>query len=231
MSISRKYFILFFIFALLLPAYDLSAFVIVLKNGKKIEVEKYIDYKDKIKVIHNNVTLYIPKENIDYISPSSAKPKASPTPQAEATVEPTPAPVPEAPVNVPKYKPEDPQDTKIEEKVISPEPAVEKTVSEETSPAKAEPPVPPANIEKPPEEEKKEPVVIKMRGADKEYFEKWEESDFEPHAWEIYNNAKDMGGADLEFAIESLKQALEYDPHNDKIKMTIAEKSGELPLL
>ena len=62
MSISRKCFILLFVFMFLLSTYDLFAYIIVLKNGKKIEAEKYIDYKDKIKVIHNNVTLYIPKE-------------------------------------------------------------------------------------------------------------------------------------------------------------------------
>ena len=67
-----------------------------------------------------------------------------------------------------------------------------------------------------------------MRGTSNEYFEQWEETDFDQRSWEIYVRAKDMEGDNLQNGIDLLKEALEYDPYNDKIKVTIAEKCGKI---
>ncbi|MBU1626133.1 hypothetical protein KKB18_02085, partial [bacterium] len=223
---SRKYLAAFSILVLLLSSYDLLAYVIVLKNGKKIEAKKYTNFGDKIKVIFNKVTLYIPKDNIDYISPGALGSEAEPS-QTPAAQNSTFSPTTEVLTMVPEATPEVISETKIEETRISPETANQETISEM--------PIEGAGRQNIPTLKQKEEVrtqsdrqVIVMRGADKDYFDKWQESDFVPEAWQLYVQAKDMDGEDLQKGIDLLKQALEYDQYNDKIKMVLAEKNGEL---
>ena len=73
MLISRKFFSVLISSIFLLFSLELYPFIIVLKNGKTIEVEKYYDLGNKIKLNHQGVTLYISKQNIEKIEKSHKK--------------------------------------------------------------------------------------------------------------------------------------------------------------